>query len=252
MITNLKLIKLFVIVSFFLFFPFIQKQWFNLYLFSTDNKSFYSILYYCSGLIIPTFVGLISLNYFTFYKFNKGNINITFNKQITGKGLLILFILILFSLSILIANYFFINYELIINLIFKTNFLFPIRSIQYSYFVLLLSILLIFDKTRILIKKLILANFLIISLIIWYSHINKIIISKKFLINNYLVFDNINYINIIILILIEIVYYFWSYITYKNNISDWSVPIPQKKDLVSIPRIVIFYLSIIFYYSINN
>lgn len=250
MIINSKFIKLLFIISFLLFFPFIQKQWFNLYLFSTNNLSFYSILYYCSGLLVPIIVSSISLKYFTLYKFKTNNINIESNKKLKGKLLLFLVIFILISLSLIIANYFYINIELIFNLILKKNFSIQIKYFQLSYFILILSILLIFSQTKILVKKLILANFFTISLIIWFAHLNKIILSKKLLINNYLLLENVNYINTIFLIIIEIIYYLWSYISYKNNISDWTIPIPHKENLYFIFKIIFFYLFIIFYYSI--
>ena len=128
-------------------------------------------------------------------------------------------------MSILIVNYFYINIDLLIRLIIKKNYLTQIKFLQQFYFILILSILLIFRQTKILIKKLILVNFLTISLIIWYSHINKIIISDIFFINNYLPLENLNYINIIFLMSIDSIYYLWSYLTYKDNLSDWNVPI---------------------------
>ena len=73
-------------------------------------------------------------------------------------------------------------------------------------------------------------------------HINKIIISDKFFINNYLPLENLNYINIIFLMTIESIYYLWSYLSYKDNISDWNVPIPSRKNFLFIFRIIFFYL----------
>ena len=251
MIINFKFIRILFIISFFLFFPFIQKQWFNLYLFGSNNFSFYSILYYSSGLFIPILVSLSSLKYFTKYKFNIKSIEIYSKKNIKGKGLLFIVIFFLILLSILIVNYFYINIDLLIRLIIKKNYLTQINFLQQFYFILILSILLIFRQTKILIKKLILVNFLTISLMIWYSHINKIIISDIFFINNYLPLENLNYINIIFLMTIESIYYLWSYLSYKENISDWNVPIPSKENYLFIFRIVFFYLFILFYYSIT-
>ena len=252
MIINFKLIRLLFIISFFLFFPFIQKQWYNLYLFNTNNFSFYSFLYYCSGLLIPILVGLSSTKYFTLYKFNFKDINISFKKKFRGKGLFILVLLTLISLSSLLANYFYINIELIANLIFKKKFFIQINFALQVYSIIFLSILLIFRKSRIIIKELILANFFIISLILWYSELNNIIISDKLLINKYLTLENINYTNIIFLITIEIIYFLWSYISYENNMSDWTVPFPNKNNFIFIPRIIFFYSFIILYYSIIN
>jgi len=67
--------KLLVTLSFLLILPFVQKQWFNLYLFNINDISFYSILYYLSGTICPSLVCLNSLKNYTYYSFNKNKIN---------------------------------------------------------------------------------------------------------------------------------------------------------------------------------
>ena len=54
--------RLFVTLSFLLIIPFVQKQWFNLYLFNINDITFYSILYYLSGIICPALICLNSLN----------------------------------------------------------------------------------------------------------------------------------------------------------------------------------------------
>ncbi len=248
MIINYKQIRLILIITFILTFPFVQKQWFNLYLFNSNSLSFYSILYYLSGIICPILIILYSLNKFTYYKFNL--INFKNNKTIRGKKLLILVLLTIIPLSFFITNYLYINLDLITNLFGDNIFLANIKITQPVYFIFIISCLLIFKQTRILIKKLVLINFFFITFFIWYSQINNINIDNNFLLNNYLNLDNSNFINIIFLFVIEIIYYLWSFISYKNNLSDWVVNNPLRTDLLNGLKIFIFYSFVIVYYSI--
>ncbi len=248
MIINYKQLRLILIITFVLTFPFVQKQWFNLYLFNRNSLSFYSILYYLSGIICPVLIILYSLNKFTYYQFNhKSSKN---NKTIKGKTLLILVLLTIIPLSFFITNYLYINLDLITNLFGDNIFLPNIKITQPVYFIFIISCLLIFKQTRILIKKLVLINFFFITLFIWYSQINNINIDNNFLLNNYLNLDNSNFINIIFLFVIEIIYYLWSFISYKNNLSDWVVNNPLKTDFLNGLKIFIFYSFVIVYYSI--
>jgi len=248
LIINYKQIRLILIITFILTFPFVQKQWFNLYLFNSNSLSFYSILYYLSGIICPILIILYSLNKFTYYKFNL--INFKNNKTIRGKKLLILVLLTIIPLSFFITNYLYINLDLITNLFGDNIFLANIKITQPVYFIFIISCLLIFKQTRILIKKLVLINFFFITFFIWYSQINNINIDNNFLLNNYLNLDNSNFINIIFLFVIEIIYYLWSFISYKNNLSDWVVNNPLRTDLLNGLKIFIFYSFVIVYYSI--
>ena len=104
--------KLLVSLLFLLILPFVQKQWFNLYLFNTNRISFYSILYYFSGPICPSLICLNSLKNYTYYKFNK----IQSIKVIKGKRLLFLVAINLIFLSYFIFDYIYINFDLIFNL----------------------------------------------------------------------------------------------------------------------------------------
>ncbi len=248
MIINYKQIRLILIITFVLTFPFVQKQWFNLYLFNRNSLSFYSILYYLSGIICPVLIILYSLNKFTYYQFNLKNLKN--NKVIKGKRLLILVLLTIIPLSIFITNYLYLNLDLITNLIGDNIFQPNIRIIQPVYFIFIISFFLIFKRTRILIKKFVLINFFFITLFIWYSQINNINIENNFLLNNYLKLDNSNFINIIILFVIEIIYFLWSFISYKNNLSDWVVNLPLKTDILNGLKIITFYSFVIVYYSI--
>jgi len=237
-------------LSLLLILPFVQKQWFNLYSFNINNISFYSILYYLSGTICPSLVCLNSLKNYTYYNFNKDR---TFSiKVIKGKRLLFLVAINLIFLSYLIADYIYINFDLIFNL-FVEGINVPKPDIpQLSFFIFLISILLIFRKSRVLLKKIILINFFLISLYLWFLQINNISVDYQFHIYRYFGLNDLNLINLFILVAIEISFYTWSFLSYKTNLSDWIVHKPQKEDVITFLNIFIFYFFIIIYYSILN
>ena len=248
MIIKNKTTKLLVTILFLLLFPLVQKQWFNLYLFNINDISFYSILYYLSGTICPSLVCLNSLRCYTYYDFNKNNI---YSKNIiTGKRLFFLVAINLIFLSYFIADYLYINFDLIFNLFFEGINLSKPDIIQLSFFILLISSLLIFMKTRFLLKKIILVNFILISLYLWHIQINNIIVDDQFHIYKYFGLNDLNLINLFILVTIEISFFTWSFLSYKTNLSDWIVPKPQKGDLTPFLNMFIFYFFIIIYYSI--
>ena len=240
--------KLLVTLSFLLILPSIQKQWFNLYSFNINDISFYSILYYLSGTICPSLVCLNSLKNYTYYKFNKDKFHSI--KIINGKRLLILVAINLIFLSYLIADYVYMNFDLLFNL-FLEGINVPKPDIpELSFFIFLISILLIFRKSRVLLKKIILINFILISLYLWFLQINNISVDNQFHIYSYFGLNDLNLINLFILVAIEISFYTWSYLSYKTNLSDWIVPKPQKRDVIPFLNIFIFYFFIIIYYSI--
>ena len=245
---NKKSTGLFVTLSFLLIFPYVQKQWFNLYLFNINNVSFYSILYYLSGTICPSLICLNSLNNYTYFDFHKNKINS--KESIKGKSLLCLVAINLIFLSYLTIDYISLNFDLI-SILFIDGFNLQQPDIfQLSLFILLIAILLIFKKFRILIKKIILGNFIVISFLIWYFQTNNILVDDQFYINRFFGLNNLNLINVFILIAIEISYFCWSFLSYKNNLSDWNVQIPQKNDIKQFINMLIFYFFIIIYYSI--
>jgi len=240
--------NLLVTLSFLLILPFVQKQWFNLHALNINDISFYSILYYLSGAICPSLVCLNSLKNYTYYSFNKNKIHR--KKIIKGKRLLFLVAINLIFLSYLIADYIYINFDLIFNL-FLEGINAPKPDIpQLSFFLFLISILLIFKNSRFLLKKIILVNFILISLYLWHLQINNISVDDQFHIYRYFGLNDLNLINLFILVAIEISFYTWSYISYKTNLSDWIVPKPQKEDVIPFLNIFIFYFFIIIYYSI--
>ena len=248
MIIKNKSSTLLITLPFLLILPFVQKQWFNLYLFNISDISFYSILYYLSGTICPCMICLNSLNNYTYYKFKKNKLYS--KKVIKGKPLFTLVVINLILLSYLIADYIYINIDLISNLFLVGIKLPQPDNLQLSLLILLIAILLIFKKSRLLFKKLILVNFILISFYIWYLQINNINVDDKFHIYRYFGLNDLNLINVFILVAIEISYFLWSFLSYKNNLSDWIVHIPQKGDMSSILNIFIFYFFIITYYSI--
>jgi len=241
-------IKLLVTLSFLLILPFVQKQWFNLYSLNINDISFYSILYYLSGAICPSLVYINSLKNFTYYNFTKGKSHSI--KIIKGKRLLFLVAINLIFLSYLIADYIYINFDLIFNLFLEEINVPKLDILQLSFFVFLISILLIFRKSRFLLKKLILVNFILISLYLWHLQINNISVDDQFHIYRYFGLNDLNLINLFILVAIEISFFTWSFISFKTNLSDWIVPKPQKEDVIPFLNMFIFYFFIIIYYSI--
>ena len=235
-------------LSLLLILPFVQKQWFNLYSLNINEISFYSTLYYLSGAICPSLVGLNSLKNYTYYNFSKGKI-LTIN-IIKGKKLLFLVAINLIFLSYLIVDYIYINFDLIFNLVLE-GFNVPKPDIpQLSFFIFFISILLIFKKSRLLLKKIILVNFILISLYLWHLQIINFSVDDQFHIYRYFGLNDLNLINLFILMAIEISFFTWSFLSYKTNLSDWIVPKPQKADFISFLNIFIFYFFIIIYYSI--
>ena len=82
---------------------------------------------------------------------------------------------------------------------------------QLIFFIFLISILLIFKKSRFLLKKIILVNFILISLYLWHLQINNISVDDQFHIYRYFGLNDLNLINLFILVAIEISFYTWSF-----------------------------------------
>ena len=240
--------KLLVTLSLLLILPLVQKQWFNLYSFNINDISFYSILYYLSGTICPSLVCLNSFKNYTYYDFNKNKI---YSKNIIkGKRLLLLVVLNLIFLSYFITDYIYVNFDLIFNLFLEGINVPKPDILQLGFFICLISILLIFQKSRFLLKKLILVNFIFISFYLWHIKIKNINVDDQFHIYRYFGLSDLNLVNIFILVAIEISFFTWSFLSYKTNLSDWTVRKPQKGDLIPILNMFIFYFFIIIYYSI--
>ena len=237
-------------LSFLLILPYVQKQWFNLYLFNINEISFYSILYYLSGIICPSLVCLNSVKNHTYHNFIENKI---YSKNvIKGKKLFFLVVINLVFLSYLIADYIYINFDFIFNLFLDGINLHKLNVIQFSFFIFLISILLIFKKSRFLLKKLILVNFILISFYLWHIQIKNINVDDQFHIYGYFGLSDLNVINLFILIAIEISFFTWSFLSYKTNLSDWIVRKPQRGDVIPLFKMFSFYFFIIIYYSILN
>ena len=249
MIIKFSLLRLSIIILLVILFPLVQKQWLNLYLFDINNLSIYKLLYYLSGLIVPIIVIINSLNKFTYYKFNLLNKN-NYKYDISGKSLFLITLVIISLISILISDYILLNLKIFLNLFMSNNeYLVQLDINKQIFFIVIISILLLFEKTKFIIKKITLTNFFIISIISWYSQINNFS-SKEVITFSIFKFENINFLNIVFLLAIEIMFYLWSYISYKSYLSDWKVPKPYVKEVTPIIYIFMFYLLIILYYSI--
>ena len=131
--------------------------------------------------------------------------------------------------------------------------------LEFNYlqliFILIISILLLIKKTKKKVKKLYLIYYLINFSFYWTINTYSLNISNSFIKDNYIknfISSNLNfnYINIIFLFLLEILFFLWSFIVNKNNLSDWNIPIPKKTNLYPLVNIFIFYFGLIIYFYI--
>jgi len=225
----------------------VQDQWLNIFLLNKFEFSFYSILYFLSGFLFPIVVINNSLNNFFDYKFSSNKYEIN---KLSSIGYFVTFTLLI--LSILIIRYF----------IFSLNYIIPQIDLN-SYFdiklkillLLIVMVLLLINKTKRIVKRLFLVIFFIIFFVNWSTYYLNLHGIDNFIIkyisdNNYYDFYNLNILNISYLFILEIFYYFWSYITYQNNLSDWSITIPKRVDFIPLSKITIFYLGVLIYYLI--
>ena len=249
MIIKFILTKLSIIFFLVITLPLAQNQWLNLYLFNIENFTIYKLLYYLSGLIFPVLTVITSFNNFTFYNFSYKKLK--YNFSVSGKLLLLTTVLVLVTLSSLILSYAFLNFRILFDLIFTDKkYLIDFDFYYQIMFVVMICILLLFKNVKLFIKKFILINFFIISLIVWYSKLNNILFNETVLINNFLNLNDLNSINILFIFSIEIVYFLWSYISHGSYLSDWRLPVPRSTELSPILYIILFYLMITIYYSL--
>ena len=230
-------------------FPIVQDQWLNIFLLNELEFSYYSILYFISGLLFPIIVLNISLGSFFNYKFisNKSK-----SKKLKFFGYLVVITILI--LSILIIKYFIFTIKYIIPQI-DLNVYFDIKL--KILLLITVMILLLINKTKRVIKNLFLLNFFIICLINWSIYFLNLqgldIFINNYISNNtYYEFNNLNILNILYLFLFETFYYLWSFITYKDNLSDWSITYPKKGDFIPISKITTFYSGVLIYYYIFN
>ena len=224
-----------------------QDQWLNIFLLNKFEFSYYSILYFLSGFLFPIIVIYNSLNNFFDYKFSSNKYE---SNKLSSIGYFVTFTLLI--LSILIIRYF----------IFSINYIIPQIDLN-SYFdiklkillLLIVMVLLLINKTKRIVKRLFLVIFFIIFFINWSTYYLNLHGIDNFIIkyisdDNYYYFYNLNILNISYLFILEIFYYFWSYITYQNNLSYWSIKTPKSVDFIPLSKIAIFYLGVLIYYLI--
>ena len=201
-----------------------------------------------SGYLFPIILIFYSFNNFSDYQFIINNV-----KEIKNCFRYISFIVfpILFFFSILITKYFIYLFSIINNDSF--NFL-AFNNLQFI-FILIFSFLLLIKKTKKKVKSLYLIYYLINFSIYWTINTYPLNISNNFFNENYInkfISSNLdfNYINIIFLFLLEILYFIWSFIAHKNNLSDWRIPIPKKSNFYPLVNIFLFYFGLIVYFYI--
>jgi len=134
--------------------------------------------------------------------------------------------------------------------------------LEFNYlqliFILIISILLLIKKTKKKVKKLYLIYYLINFSFYWTINTYSLNISNSFIKDNYIknfISSNLNfnYINIIFLFLLEILFFLWSFIVNKNNLSDWNIPKPKKRNLYPLVNISLFYFGlIVYFYMLKN
>ena len=224
-----------------------QEQWLNIFLLNEFEFSYYSILYFLSGFLFPILVINNSLSNFFDYKINSNKYQ---SKKFKFYGYLVIVTILI--LSTLIIRYF----------IFSVNYIIPQIELNIYFdiklkilFLLIIMILLLINKTKRIIKRLLLFNYFIICFVNWSTYFFKLqgidILINKYSTNiSFYEFNNVNLLNILYLFVFEIFYYLWSFITYQNNLSDWSLSYPERADFVPISRITIFYLGVLIYYLI--
>ena len=230
-------------------FPIVQDQWLNIFLLNKFEFSFYSILYFLSGFLFPIIIIKNSISNFFDYKFYSSE-----NQSKKFKFIGYPLIATLFILALLIIRYLIFSINFIIPQIDLDNYL----DIKLKILLLLIVMtLLLINKTKRVLKKIFLLNFFIICFKNWYVYfLNlqgvEIFINKYISNNSYYELNNLNILNVFYLFIFEIFYYLWSFITYQNNLSDWSITYPQKVDFIPLSKIIIFYVGVLVYYFIFN
>ncbi len=158
---------------------------------------------------------------------------------------------ILLIFSTLITKYYIYLFSIINNALFN---LLEFNHLQII-FILIISFLLLINRTKKKVKKLYLIYYLINFSIYWTINTYSLNISNKVIRDNFInkfISSNLNfnYINIIFLFLLEILFFLWSFISHKNNLSDWHIPIPKKSNLYPLLNIILFYFGLIVYFYI--
>ena len=199
-----------------------------------------------SGYLFPSILVFYSINNFTDYQFNN-NYGKDIKNNFRYTSTIVFPILLIFS--ILITKYYIYLFSKINNASFN---LLEFNHLQLII-TLIISLLLLIKKTKNKVKNLYLIYYLFNFSIYWTINTYSLNISNTFIkdnyINNFISSNlNFNYINIIFLFLLEILFFLWSFIVDKNNLSDWNIPIPKKSNLYPLVNIFVFYFGLIVYF----
>jgi len=199
-----------------------------------------------SGYLFPSILVFYSINNFTDYQFNN-NYGKDIKNNFRYTSTIVFPILLIFS--ILITKYYIYLFSKINNTSFN---LLEFNHLQLII-TLIISLLLLIKKTKNKVKNLYLIYYLFNFSIYWTINTYSLNISNTFIKDNYInnfISNNLNfnYINIVFLFLLEILFFLWSFIVHKNNLSDWRIPIPKKSNLYPLVNIFLFYFGLIVYF----
>ena len=201
-----------------------------------------------SGYLFPSILVFYSINNFTDYQFNN-NYGKDIKNNFRYTSTIVFPILLIFS--ILITKYYIYLFSKINNASFN---LLEFNHLQLII-TLIISLLLLIKKTKNKVKNLYLIYYLFNFSIYWTINTYSLNISNTFIKDNYInnfISNNLNfnYINIVFLFLLEILFFLWSFIVHKDNLSDWRIPIPKKSNLYPLVNIFLFYFGLIVYFYI--
>jgi len=199
-----------------------------------------------SGYLFPSILVFYSINNFTDYQFNN-NYGKDIKNNFRYTSTIVFPILLIFS--ILITKYYIYLFSKINNASFN---LLEFNHLQLII-TLIISLLLLLKKTKNKVKNLYLIYYLFNFSIYWTINTYSLNISNRFIKDNYInnfISNNLNfnYINIVFLFLLEILFFLWSFIVHKDNLSDWRIPIPKKSNLYPLVNIFLFYFGLIVYF----
>ena len=199
-----------------------------------------------SGYLFPSILVFYSINNFTDYQFNN-NYGKDIKNNFRYTSTIVFPILLIFS--ILITKYYIYLFSKINNASFN---LLEFNHLQLII-TLIISLLLLIKKTKNKVKNLYLIYYLFNFSIYWTINTYSLNISNTFIKDNYInnfISNNLNfnYINIVFLFLLEILFFLWSFIVHKDNLSDWRIPIPKKSNLYPLVNIFLFYFGLIVYF----
>ena len=199
-----------------------------------------------SGYLFPSILVFYSINNFTDYQFNN-NYGKDIKNNFRYTSTIVFPILLIFST--LIIKY----YIYLFSKINNASFNFLEFNLLQLIFILIISFLLLIKKTKKKVKNLYLIYYLINYSIYWTINTYSLNISNTFIKDNYInnfISNNLNfnYINIVFLFLLEILFFLWSFIVHKDNLSDWRIPIPKKSNLYPLVNIFLFYFGLIVYF----